>query len=457
MPEVLELLEKPDEEARRSCKSTRFQEKTKPLNGTANFARSDAYLKIKDANWDLWPEAQSALESVVSSGQTELPYLYLYTLESPPLYRQVNSCLRQDEGLETVAGLVNHIRSDMKKRSSSNGNFKGRVWRGVSIDEEAQDFYFKVGGSFMWQGFVSTSKSKDTVDLLFTNPGSIVFEIDVNCGEARGTTYAVELSDISEYPDEEEVLIYPYSGYKIIDVDMDGKSPLVKLVTHDTRLLERDEREKDEGSTNDMVLAAKHGNWEKLLELAKARPECVNIRPPARTYAAIHQAAYWGNTDVLKALVQLRADPFLSSKDGKTAREVAEERGKHEAAEYMNSIEESWMENANQIALASKFARWDEMFQLIKKYPGCQNLLPNGRTYTCIHQGAWWGKVDMLHKLVSGGADMNLRSKDGKTPLEIAWERDNTEAVEYLENCLGYRSHGKSTSAHGSAGGRRKR
>ena len=99
-------------------------------------------------------------------------------------------------------------------------------------------FYLQVGQQFTWQGFVSTSKSRGAADNF---AGTILFKISVNCDEAQGETYAIEVHDCSYFPNEEEVLIYPYSGFEVIGREQvaDGRW-MISLRTYDTLLITED-------------------------------------------------------------------------------------------------------------------------------------------------------------------------------------------------------------------------
>ena len=68
-------------------------------------------------------------------------------------------------------------------------------------------------------------------------PGNVLFEIDL---EGHGLTFAVDIDADSTFPGEREVLLYPYSGYEVLDrienhIDCTGTArTLIKLRTYDT-------------------------------------------------------------------------------------------------------------------------------------------------------------------------------------------------------------------------------
>lgn len=93
--------------------------------------------------------------------------------------------------------------------------------------------------TFVWPNFTSSSHSR-SVAIGFSNAGSgdqrVLFEIDTN---GEGDTYVVDIADCSEYPDEQESVFYPYSGFKIVDSytdPHDSSLVVIKLSVFDTKL-----------------------------------------------------------------------------------------------------------------------------------------------------------------------------------------------------------------------------
>ncbi|MGZ9166828.1 MAG: ankyrin repeat domain-containing protein, partial [Anaerolineales bacterium] len=53
--------------------------------------------------------------------------------------------------------------------------------------------------------------------------------------------------------------------------------------------------------------------------------------------------------------------------------------------------------------------------------------------YMPLHAAAQNGDEGMIRALLYGGADLNVKSNDGKTPLDLAREAGHTKAVTLLE------------------------
>jgi len=103
-----------------------------------------------------------------------------------------------------------------------------KVYRGLQLDSEAVKEY-KEGSHFLWPNFSSTSKSKSMAEKF----GNYLFEIEISY---NGVTYFGDISKYSLFPDEQEVLFYPYSGFSVKKISPDGR--VIFLETCDTRNIE---------------------------------------------------------------------------------------------------------------------------------------------------------------------------------------------------------------------------
>jgi hypothetical protein len=79
------------------------------------------------------------------------------------------------------------------------------------------------------------------------------------------------------------------------------------------------------------------GLWDDVLALLVRQPDLVNAASSGKGYAPLHQAAWHGaGLPVIGALLALGADRRLSTKDGKTARDIA--RSRHPEREDLHYI-----------------------------------------------------------------------------------------------------------------------
>ncbi|KAI9582331.1 NF-kappa-B inhibitor cactus-like [Glossina fuscipes] len=142
--------------------------------------------------------------------------------------------------------------------------------------------------------------------------------------------------------------------------------------------------------------------------------------------APLHLAALTKRPNILRMLLLAGADPTVRDRRGNTALHLACRSGVVECVDslikpfYKDEIEEAshQYEHRN--------------FSI----PLSQDLdLRNYNGESCVHVAAKLGFIDILHRLVSHGADINAREKKcGRTPLHIAIERGNEILTEFLLN-----------------------
>jgi len=158
-------------------------------------------------------------------------FLRAYTMNA--IYKQVNKGLIEDDPkvLCNMGPFVAGLRSAIRARSKSRNIQSGIVHRCMNLPAEDVQKY-QPGFKFLWPTITSTSRKT------LAAFGNVHFIINL-CG--KGMTYAVDVADVSAYPSEEEVLIYPYSGFEVLSNIMQNGKHYIHLVTCDTYLIEEPE------------------------------------------------------------------------------------------------------------------------------------------------------------------------------------------------------------------------
>ena len=106
------------------------------------------------------------------------------------------------------------LHSSLQYRTSNVSN-ETIVYRGVNLNAPSD---WKVGKRFYFGEFVSTSKSLD-VAKNFSEDGIIMVITIKNNGNDGNNNYCRYIGDISELPEEEEVLITAFCIFKITKID----------------------------------------------------------------------------------------------------------------------------------------------------------------------------------------------------------------------------------------------
>lgn len=152
-----------------------------------------------------------------------------------------------------------------------------------------------------------------------------------SCAEAEspkavyaGGEVVANSSSNDNYPtdcltDVDKIFLEASKGRLVAFADLRRQRRQLKLQEKDINNLEKE--------THALLDVCKDGKFEHALERVRAKPYLVNLRPEVREFAAIHQVVWWGRFDILQELLQLKADTLVKTKDGKTALEVAQEKG----------------------------------------------------------------------------------------------------------------------------------
>jgi hypothetical protein len=157
----------------------------------------------------------------------------------PPLYKRVNQALMNDDEkqLEVNGGYVWFLREAIKLLWQAYGMPQCKVYRGTKIAPKFLSMYTKRGFRFLWPSFVSTSKSVEVARKCSKERGgNVLFVIDLEQGS--GTTYAVDIQRISVIPQEEEVLLYPYSGYEVLAAQYNHEEQMHEIFLRSVDTLE---------------------------------------------------------------------------------------------------------------------------------------------------------------------------------------------------------------------------
>lgn len=191
---------------------------------------------------------------------------------------------------------------------------------------------------------------------------------------------------------------------------------------------------------HELIEHAKWGRWDDMLAVADERRDCINIRPEARRYAAIHQVAFDGDVEIMRQLVRRKADIHLMTRDRQTALQIARNHSCNDIVDYLLELDPSCSLDqsvVHSIIDAARDAEWDTMFQLLQENPGVVNVRPAPRTYGIIHQVAFHGHMPAIRRLTEEFmADVGLLTKDGETAQQVAQLQSRTEVAAYLEACV---------------------
>ena len=107
--------------------------------------------------------------------------------------------------------------------------FSGKTYRGMVLSKTELEHY-KEGSSIVTTTILSTSKDRD-VARMFSDPDSNSTADSFICTyEIISESTALDISSISEYGYEQEVVILPYSAFLIKSIEEDQNTTIIYLV-----------------------------------------------------------------------------------------------------------------------------------------------------------------------------------------------------------------------------------
>jgi hypothetical protein len=150
---------------------------------------------------------------------------YLYTCDSF-LYQSINRALRQHDigKIYTLGPFCYLLHWSLCSLSSSmTPSFTGTVYRGINLTDQLIQTYKDACGTYAsWFGFSSASKNRAVADVL----GNTLFVIHIQNGQGL----CQDVSSVSNFTEEEEVLIRAGVVFQIVSVEIDSISQ--KYVIH---------------------------------------------------------------------------------------------------------------------------------------------------------------------------------------------------------------------------------
>lgn len=148
--------------------------------------------------------------------------VYLYTKDSF-LYDVLNTALRKSDiskvdTLGPIAFLISNY-------SHACNEFVGTVYRGVElVPSEIEAYKEAVGTWKSWPAYTSTSKNRRLAELY----GSALFVIEISDIKLTPPR-ALDISNLSHYPCEDEVLLLPGTSFRVLEVAENAEKCIISI------------------------------------------------------------------------------------------------------------------------------------------------------------------------------------------------------------------------------------
>ncbi|CAF0813614.1 unnamed protein product [Didymodactylos carnosus] len=203
-----------------------------PLQNCPESVHSDPYGHIRKlASKSLTNSSQYAkIQDLINEADGfnyPVALIQAYTIESP-FYETINNTLNEwqlhKDNDADVLSYWKEVRDYMFRIQDNFDLFGTSCYRGLTLKNERELDVYQPLAEFAFPQFTSTSKSKTTA-LGFTIPKKdakipVLMEIRIT-----GQYHQIDISDISEYREEAEVLWPPWSTFRVLNVNRNYTDP----------------------------------------------------------------------------------------------------------------------------------------------------------------------------------------------------------------------------------------
>ena len=170
-----------------------------------------------------------------------------------------------------------------------------------------------------------------------------------------------------------------------------------------------------DASINDRLIeVVKNGSCKKLQGLLRGGLRDINCRD-SNGNTLLHLAVLRGHEGIIKDLLSRNADISVKNNDEKRAIDLAEEES---IIAGLLKNQESKLKDCMSSAL--KRRSFSDAIMRIEQ--GADVNAQSSCGETALHLAVWSGSVPIIKKLIAYGADVNIKNKDGKTPMDLARE-----------------------------------
>jgi len=190
------------------------------INDLAHLESSLDFLQVKERIKRFFRKAQNMIKNIkktkpklINASEEGLAAVMLWT--SNIVYGQLNQDLRGNDDFSKWNVYLKSFLNGLKAMPC----FRGTVFRGFKNYKDLN--MYQKGKLVTWKTVSALSKDKKTAEE-FSNEQGTVFEVEVFS--------ARDISSISVFPKEDEVIMPPHSCFEVIDViETSGKSVYIKL------------------------------------------------------------------------------------------------------------------------------------------------------------------------------------------------------------------------------------
>lgn len=176
------------------------------------------------------------------------------------------------------------------------------------------------------------------------------------------------------------------------------------------------------------VLAMRRDDIDLLVEAYKRHPELIHYGEDNDAESWLWQAAKLGRNDAVSFLVANGAK--VSDSEGHSSALCVAARNGHR--QVISTLVRAGARDPEALLVAASFNRADVIYMLAQRGFDVNAKSEDMLGRTAMHRAANSGAKDAIQALIDGGATINARDSQGRTPLELAEYSGHLEVVKLL-------------------------
>jgi len=143
-----------------------------------------------------------------------LSLCWRYTTDSW-VYKEMNNLLRNDSpSIKSLAPYMNGLIKSYHYLVDPKYYFAGTVYRRTKFIQKTDLNFYQSNKQFIWSAFTSTTTELDPIGIF----GNVLFVITI---PEKYKKFALNVQYISNFPNEQEVLLHPNIGFTVTGIEQD--------------------------------------------------------------------------------------------------------------------------------------------------------------------------------------------------------------------------------------------
>jgi ankyrin repeat protein len=167
------------------------------------------------------------------------------------------------------------------------------------------------------------------------------------------------------------------------------------------------------------------------------------LKPPSSSEQALRKAAFEGQSEKVRSILDKGAKPDARDPDDRTALMMASFNGHKETVRLLldrGAIIDTRDAMGRTALMYAAAGPYSQTVQLLLERGADLNIRGKEEGWTVLMFAAAEGQFDVIRVLLAHGADIKITDKDGDTALDFAVKNGHQEAAKILKTDFSFRS-----------------